>query len=171
MVSLALIAATSLALLLALGWLLSRLVATRKVFDVDLAWWKSFRPDRYTPVMRLLSPRDFEYIATLEGSDRRMRAEFRRNRIILMRAYLREMAADFDRLQAIGQLMVTAGAAGRELREELFRQKLRFTIGLLRIRLQTVGFQLGLSEVDASVLVGSLDGLSAAVRAQSYAAA
>jgi hypothetical protein len=88
-----------------------------------------------------------------------------------MRAYLREMSVDFDRLQAIGQLMVTGGAAGRDLREELFRQKLRFTLGLLWIRLQTVGFQFGLSDVDASVLVGSLDGLSAAVRAQSYAAA
>ncbi len=168
---LALIAMISLVLLMALGWLLSRLVATRKVFDVDLAWWNAFRPERYSPVLRLLSPKDFEYIASLEGCDRRMRAEFRRNRVVLMRQYLREMAADFDRLQALGQLMVSAGAAGRELREELFRQKVRFTLALWRIQIQTFGFQLGLSQVDASILFGSLDGLTASVRSQSMAAA
>ncbi|HNY42347.1 MAG TPA: hypothetical protein PKJ41_18230 [Bryobacteraceae bacterium] len=171
MSSLALIAATTVAMLLALGWLFSRLVATRKVFDVDLAWWESFRPDRYAPVLRLLSPKDFAYIAALQGCDRGMRAELRRNRVILMRAYLREMAADFDRLQAIGQLMVTPGKAGQELREELFRQKVRFTTGMWRIRLQMAGFRLGLSQVDASALVGALDGLTVRVRAQSYAAA
>ncbi len=168
---LALIASLSFVLVVALGWLLNRLVATRKVFDVDLAWWSAFRPERYSPVLRLLSPKDFEYIASLEGCDRGMRAEFRRNRVVLMRQYLREMAADFDRLQALGQLMVSAGTAGRDLREELFRQKVRFTAALWRIHLQTLGFQLGVSRVDASILVGSLDGLTASVRSQSYAAA
>ncbi len=168
---LVLTAGLSLVLMIALGWLLSRLVATRKVFDVDLAWWNAFRPERYSPVLRLLSPKEFEYIASLDGCDRKMRAEFRRNRVLVMRQYLREMAADFDRLQALGQLMVSAGTAGRELREELFRQKVRFTLALWRIHLQTLGFQFGVSQVDASILVGSLDGLTASVRSRSYAAA
>lgn len=156
----------SLALLAALGWLFSRLVATRKVFDFDLAWWQSFQPDRYSPVLRLLSPGDFDYVAHIEGGDRRLLREFKRNRLKLMRSYVKEMSADFDRLQAMGQLMVTSGAAGRELREALFRERFRFTAGLWTIRLQMAGFRLGLSGVDARVLVGSLDGLSAAVRAQ-----
>ena len=172
MSSLTFVWVASFALLAGLGWIFSRLVATRKVFDVDLEWWQSFRPDRYAPVLRLLSPRDMEYAAVLEGGSRRLVNEFKRNRLNLMRAYITEMTADFDRLQAMGQLMVTAGAAGRELREALFRERVRFTAGLLRIRFQMAGFRLGLAGVDASVLVGSLDELSAALRAQQgYAAA
>jgi|GEM_PF-1961574 len=172
MISIALIGIASLSLLAALAWLFNRLVATRKVFQVDADWWRAFRADRYAPVLRLLSQRELDYVATLPGTSRRFRAEFRRRRVNMMRAYLKEMAADFDRLQAIGQLMVTAGEAGRELREALFRERIRFTAGLWSIRLQMAGFRFGLSSVDASVLVGSIDELSAAVRArQGYAAA
>lgn len=172
MSSVALIGIASFLLLAALVWLGSRLVATRKVFEVDAEWWKTFRADRYAPVLRLLSAEELDYVTTLRGSSRRLRADFRRNRLDLMRAYLKEMAADFDRLQAIGQLMVTAGDSGRELREALFRERVRFTAGLWSIRLQMAGFRLGLSGVDASALVGSLDELSAAVRArQGFAAA
>ena len=57
---LALIASLSVVVVVALGWLLNRLVATRKVFDVDLAWWGAFRPERYSPVLRLLSQKDFD---------------------------------------------------------------------------------------------------------------
>lgn len=170
--SLVLVGILSLVLLVALGWLFSRLVATRKVFDVDLAWWQSFRTDRYAPVLRLLSPQDVNYVAGIERGNRRLLADFKRNRLALMRTYIMEMSADFDRLQAVGQLMVTAGPAGLELREALFRERVRFTTGLWRIRLQMAGFRWGLSGVDASVLLGSLGDLSAAVRAQQgYAAA
>jgi hypothetical protein len=168
---LAFITLASLLLLAAVAWLFSRLVATRRVFEIDQEWWKSFRPERYAPVLRLLSESEFEYLASLEGCDRQLRAEFRRNRVRLMRQYLREMAEDFNRLQAVGQLMVESGAAGREMREQLFAHKVQFTRALWRIRLQAIGFQFGISRVDAKSLLGSLDGLNAAVRAQSFSAA
>ncbi|MBA3973277.1 MAG: hypothetical protein C0504_03540 [Candidatus Solibacter sp.] len=161
----------SILLLALLFFLLGRLVRTRRVFDIDLGWWKSFSPERYRPVSRLLSEADFAYAAELAGGDRKLAAEFRRRRIRLMRKYLREMSADFDRLQAVGQLMVEAGTAGRELRELLFQQRLRFTLSMWAARTQTIGFQLGISQVDVTGLVGSLDGLAAGVRQQGAAAA
>ena len=81
------------------------------------------------------------------------------------------MTAYFDRHLARAQLRVSGGSAGRELREELFRQKVRFTLAMWRIQIQTLGFQLGISQVDASILFGSLHGLTASVRSQSMAAA
>ena len=165
------IAAASVLFLCLLIWLTGRLVRTRKVFDVDLAWWNSFSPERYKPVARLLSEQDFDYISGLAGCDRRMAADFRSRRVKLMRQYLREMSADFDRLQAIGQLMVEAGTAGRELRELLFQQRLRFTLSMLSAQLQIAGFSAGITRVDTAGLVGALNGLEAGVRQQNLSAA
>lgn len=165
------IAGVAIALLIFLCLLLGRLIRTRRVFDIDLAWWNNFNPDRYMPVARLLSRQDFEYAAELAGSDRRLAAEFKRRRIRLMRQYLKEMAADFDRLQAIGQLMVEAGTAGRELRELLFQQRVRFSVALWSAQLQTAGFSLGVSRVDTTRLVGAFNGLAASVRQQGLATA
>lgn len=165
------IAAASILFLCLLIWLTGRLVRTRKVFDVDLGWWQSFNPERYEPVGRLLSEQDIDYVAGLAGCDRRMAAEFKRQRVRLMRRYLREMSADFDRLQALGQLMVEAGTAGRELREQLFEQRLRFTLSMVSAQLQIAGFSAGISRVDTTGLVGALNGLAAGVRQQSLSAA
>jgi hypothetical protein len=165
------VAGVSILLLLLLCWLLGRLIRTRRVFDIDFAWWNSFSPERYKPVTRLLSEQDFDYISGLDGCDRRMAAKFRSRRVKLMRQYLREMSADFDRLQAIGQLMVEAGTAGRELRELLFEQRLRFTLAMWSAQLQTAGFRAGISRVDTTGLMGALNGLAAGVRQQSLSAA
>jgi hypothetical protein len=165
------IAGASLLLLLLLCWLLGRLIRTRRVFEIDLAWWNSFSPERYKPIARLLSEQDFNYIAGLAGCDRRMAAKFRSRRVKLMRRYLREMSADFDRLQAIGQLMVEAGTAGRELRELLFERRLQFTLAMWSAQMQIAGFRAGLSRVDTTGLVGALNGLAAGVRQQNLSAA
>lgn len=165
------IAAVSTLLLVLLIWLLSQLVRTRRVFDVDLAWWNSFSPERYKPVGRLLSVKDLEYAFSLAGCDRKMAADFKRRRIRLMRQYLKEMSTDFDKLQAIGQLMVEAGTAGRELRELLFEQRLRFTLAMWRAKLQMAGFRAGMTRVETSGLVGALNGLAAGVRQQGPSAA
>jgi hypothetical protein len=162
---------TAIVLLGLMCWLFARLVRTRRVFDIDLAWWSAFSPERYRPVTRLLSDEDLQYALELAGRDRKLAAAFRRRRIQLLRRYLKEMAADFDKLQAVGQLMVEAGTAGRELRELLFEQRLRFTLAMFSAELHMLGFRIGISRVDASGLVGALNGLAAGVRQQSLSAA
>lgn len=161
----------SLVLLVLLCWLFARLVRTRRVFDIDLAWWNAFSPERYKPVTRLLSDEDLEYAQELAGSNRKLASAFRRRRIQLMRRYLKEMSDDFNRLQAVGQLMVEAGTAGRQLRELLFEQRLRFTLAMWSAELHTLGFRLGISRVDASGLLGALNGLAAGVKQQGLSAA
>jgi len=149
------------------AWLYSRLVSRSSVPDFDVSWWNEFRPERYRPVGRLLDAEEFEYLRSLRGADRRILSEFRRRRTRIMREYLRQMSFDFGRLQVLGQMMLVSGLGNEELRDELFRQKVHFSIALWRVRAQTLAFRAGVGCVDASRLVGAMDQLALAVRAQS----
>jgi hypothetical protein len=131
-----------------LAFLYYRLVLASRSFQIDPEWWKSFTPHRYSPIARLLDESDFDYLREQQGCNSEIIRELRRRRISVFEGLLREMTADFGRLQAMGQLMLSAGVADASLREALFQQKVQFTIGLVRVRMQLVGYRMGIGRVD-----------------------
>lgn len=131
-----------------LAFLYYRLVLASRSFQIDPEWWKSFTPNRYSPIARLLDESDFDYLREQQGCNAEIIRELRRRRIAVFEGLLREMTADFSRLQAMGQLMLSAGVADASLREALFHQKVQFTTGLFRVRLQLLGYRFGIGRVE-----------------------
>lgn len=149
------------ALLLALVYY--RLHGSRKSFDVDVEWWKEFDAARYSPIRRLLDEDDIRYLRSLRGYERSLEKDLRRRRAQIFRVYLREMVADFNRLQLLGKMMVLAGGSPM-LREQLFLQKVAFTHALFRVRLQLAASSLGFGSVDAGSLVEAFQSAATAMQ-------
>jgi hypothetical protein len=159
-------AGISVALAALLCLLFYRLVVAGRVFQIDASWWGRFSPNRYRPMRRLLNPEEFGYLRSLAGRDPALVAECRRNRVQVFQGYLRELIADFGRLQALGQLLVGAGSATETLREELFRQKVRFTVSVWRVRWELLVFRLGLGDVDVTALLSAVQASTMVLRRQ-----
>jgi hypothetical protein len=142
----------------------ARIIESRNRFRFDADWLQAFTLDRYKPMHRLLDDRDYQFLEAQPGYDRRIGQNLRRQRIAVFRAYLSELSLDVDRLHWMGRLVVIAGAGSPELSDELFRSKLRFTKALWLVRWRLCLYQVGLSNVDVSELLGGVDRLCVAVR-------
>jgi hypothetical protein len=163
-------AVVSVSVAAALVWLYIRLFTQSGLFEFDATAWQSFSAERYSPLTRLLDNRDLSFLMAQPGCDRRILSEFRRRRLAAANGYLNDMTADFRQLLAIGQVLLATGSGSSQLREELFRQRIRFTSAMVRVRFQFALARLGLGHVDSSVLVDTFDALAGAVRVQMPAA-
>jgi hypothetical protein len=160
----------SLLLVALLIWTAHQLTRGRNHGPRNDDWWEEFSPDRYRPMSRLLATADAAWLrdsAALSAKDRR---RFRTSRIRIFRQYLREMTVDFAGLQAVGRAMILSGSVGPEFQEELFRHQLKFTRSLWLVRVQLFFYQFGLTQVDASGLLESLQGVSLVFRVAPSAA-
>lgn len=145
----------SLITLSVLLWMYRRLALPRE-WQTDLeAWWREFTPGRYDAMARLLAPKDREYLLALPGFRPGMEQRLRRQRIQVFEAFLRELSMDFYRLHALGSELAHASMAP-ELHDELFRQRVRFSRAMWRLRLELIAYRLGAGTVDPSVVVDSL---------------
>jgi hypothetical protein len=140
---------------LALGALYWRLALRARIFDLDPSWLESFSPDRYQAMSRLLDKNDIDYLRSLPGYDAKKIGELRERRAHIFRSYLKELAVDFERLQASGRLMLAAGAAPAGLTEQLFSAQVQFTRALWRVRLQAFLFRFGIGSVRTEELLGA----------------
>ncbi|MBI5280626.1 MAG: hypothetical protein HY858_03010 [Candidatus Solibacter usitatus] len=144
-----------------LAWIFSRLAfARREQIDLE-AWWSSYSPDRYRPMRRMMSRRDFDYLRSEPGFRPEMLKRLRRQRAAAFAAYLRAMRADFARLQMVGWALVMAGGVSPAIRDELFRQKVLFTRNYCQVQLGLLAYRLGIGSVDASGLVEAMRAASA----------
>lgn len=62
--------------------------------------------ERYLPMQRVLADADLEFLARQPGLTRRAQLEFRRQRRIIFRAYLRCLARDFNRIFRTLELLI-----------------------------------------------------------------
>jgi hypothetical protein len=135
-----------------------------KSFDVNDAAREGFSLARYEPMKRLLSEEDFEFLKSKPGIRPAMVRRLRSQRRRVFRAYLRELASDFNRLHRDARLMVaTAPEEYSELVGALMGIQMRFWSALAAAELRLTVHSLGVGRIDVSGLLGPLEALHAAV--------
>ena len=120
-------------------------------------WWLEFDPSRYTVLTRLASTSDLRIAESWRGTNAQLLKRLRRCRAQAAGSYLREMKADFERLETVGRLMILNGTTTVEFRQELISAKLRFTNLWWRARVEFFLWQLGIGRFDPAALVASFD--------------
>jgi hypothetical protein len=152
---------------LALAATLLIVSALRKqsVPPADLDWMESFSVAKYRPMQRLLSERDFEFLASQPGYHPSISRKLRKERRRIFGSYLSCMTRDFQRLyDAAARLALSAAEDRAEFSSTLVRQKLRFQLTVLEVRGRLVLYSLGIGTVDVSGLLNSVVALNAEVR-------
>jgi hypothetical protein len=152
--------------MLALGGLLLR---RRKhgPMQADSQWLQNFSTEAYAPMARLLSEEDFRFLSQQPGYEPVIAERLRAARRGLFRRYLRLLARDFQRLYGVAQTALVCSAQDNpELAGKLFRLKLDFWLWYSVAHCRLAGHALGLSTVDVSVLVRTLDTLQASLQLQ-----
>jgi hypothetical protein len=139
-----------------IGWVFFRLTGQRSASTDPVARWQQVDPRRYAPLARLLAPEDFAYLRTLPGYHPRLERNLRLRRLDAFRYYLSELIRDFEALQQVGALLITAGQASPLLREQLFLARVSFTRALWQVRLEMLMFRLSGRAVSASLLLTAL---------------
>jgi len=115
-------------------------------------------PERYRPMLRLLSQDDL----ALVGKNSVLAAKLRRERIAIFRDYLRCITKDYGRLLgSIRELMVASTEDRPELAGALYKYQFSFAVAVCRIELSLQLYRMGVGTVDCSGLVLALDQLRA----------
>src|SRR5713226_4899936 len=83
-----------------------RLVMRRKATLQDLEWLDAYSITDYRVMQRLLCEADYEFLASQPGYRPEIARKLRRERRRIFRQYLRELNADFHRIQAVARLKV-----------------------------------------------------------------
>lgn len=164
MYSLFLAVLVTVSLLAILAWIVLRIHRALRPEDIEPGWWEHFEPGKYSPLEHLFTTEDFQFLQSQQGCGSRILRSFRRERARICLRFLREMKADFERLQTVGQALVIANRCSPGFHEELFRQRLRFTLAWWRVRLLLPLWRLGLAEPDTSPLLHNLERSASAVR-------
>jgi hypothetical protein len=134
-------------------------------FDVNDAAREGFSLARYEPMKRLLSEEDFEFLKRKPGVRPAMIRRLRTQRRKVFRAYLCELASDFNRLHRDARLMVaTAPEQYSDLVGVLMGLQAQFWRALAAVELRLTVHALGVGRIDVSRLLGPLEVLHAAVR-------
>ncbi len=150
--------------LLSLGWIAWKVRNALRMDEVDSNWWENFSCEKYRMMPRLMDARELQFLREQPGCDRKMLERFRAERARICLEFLWEMKADFRRLQAVGQALVVAGRCSAGLPDQLFRHRLRFSVGWWRARAGLLAWRLGLPEPDLTGLVEALESSARQVR-------
>jgi hypothetical protein len=118
-------------------------------------------PNRYAPMLRLLSDEDLEFVAGNKKLLRRLRTRRRQ----IFRDYLRCLTKDYGRLLAgLRAAMVRSGVDRPDLARALARNQLLFVLAVSRIELRLQLHALGIGKVDVSGLVQAMEQLRLQLR-------
>lgn len=144
-----------------IGWRLNRML---RPAAVDAGWWDRFHPEKYRPLVRLLDEEEIRFLRSQRSCHRRIIWRFRAERARICLRFLQEMKVDFDALQAVGQALIIANRCSPGFHEELFRQRLRFSLAWWRVRAMLPLWRIGLIQPDPAPLLETLDSSASAVR-------
>ncbi len=123
-------------------------------------WFAGFSMVRYRPMERVLGEADFEFLSRQPGVDRKMLRAFRAERRGIFRAYMCDIAADFDRLHTAARIWLLTSREDRsDLAVTLFKLRATFVYAMLMIQGRLALDALGLRGVDVHPLVEALDGM------------
>jgi len=119
---------------------------------------------RYSVLSRLASEEDDRFLRKLPGFKQEMATRLRRERRIILRMYLRELAGDFRHLHRAARLMLAqAPEEHSDLVSVLLWQQVAFWRSLVAIELRLALAPLGLAQVDAGRLLEVVESLRVAV--------
>jgi len=159
------VACLCLAVVVAVGFLVRRLVAGPKTLPVSIDWINDLSAIRYRPMERLLSPEDERFLMSQAGCDRKMVRRLRSERRRLFRGYLACLSTDFSRVGVALRLIMTHAQQDRpDLAGILYKQQALFALGILRVQWHLALHTLGLGNVDVSGLVGAMESMRLELR-------
>ena len=141
-----------------------RFTAVSRDFVFDGEWLSNFTAERYRPLRRLLDEGDVRFLRAEPGFRRELELRLRKSRVGVFRSYIRRLGRDFEKLQAMGKLIVIYRGGNDQLREQLFQQKLAFTQSLIQIHLRLALYQLGGPRFDVSPLLKPVERLTEALQ-------
>lgn len=140
--------------------LLRRVMNPRTVAVCDPQWLSEFSVTKYLPMQRLLDDSDARYLASQSCCNPKMLRRLRSERRRIFRSYLRTLISDFNRLHMAARMVLLYSTTDRpELVSALFRQRLMFSVAVVAIECRLVLHALGLSTVNVSGLISTLDGM------------
>ena len=132
----------------------------RRLPGANAEWLDEFSIEFYAPMERLLDSGDVAFLASQPGYRAEIGKRLMRERRKIFRKYLGNLVEDFDRLIALGKLMVVHSREDRpEFAQSLLRQQLRFHMSVSGVRLQLALHPLGWTLVDVQSLVQSADAM------------
>ncbi len=147
-------------LALVVGHQLWRLLYPAQRPSVSSRWFERFSVASYRPMERLLSEADFRYLAAQAGVDKKMLRAFRARRREIFRAYLGEMAADFERLHGAARVLLLTSAEDRpDLASALLKLRANFVYGMLAARWRLALDAVGIRGLDTRSLVSAVEGM------------
>lgn len=144
--------------LLLLSWqFLSRMRILRVAEGSALA---VVSPDRYRPMLRLLSDEDLEFVAGNSALSRTLRSRRRE----LFRSYLRCLTRDYAYLlESVRAVMVRSGVDRPDLAQALAKNRVLFVVAICKVEMRLTLHAVGVGKVDISGLVDALEALRSQV--------
>jgi hypothetical protein len=123
-------------------------------------WDEEFSLDQYRPMERLLSERDFEFLARQPGYRPGIGRELRAARRRIFSEYLRLMVEDFNRLLRRAKLMAVLAPEDRgEFARALFKQQVSFYALVGRVRFRLALGRFGVAPSNPRALIRALEQL------------
>ena len=136
-----------------------------KLLPVTLDWLEEFSPERYQPMLRLLHPRDLDFLRSQPGFTREMEGKFRRQRCEIFRGYLRQLDGDFQKVcTALKLVMVQSSADRPDLAATLLRQEMWFKVGMFAVHCRLLLYGCGIGTVEVAGLLRLFDGMRLELR-------
>jgi hypothetical protein len=137
-------AASAAALLLILVWIVRLCVPARGAIRPGPEWVRRFDARRYSPVNRLLSGEDLEFLPVAPGYSTEIERRLRAARRKALAGYLQWMKADFDRLYLAGKAAIAEAETDQsDLLASLVRMRAvflwRYTLAMGRLSLSWAG--------------------------------
>jgi len=148
------------------------LVARGAKAGMAVDWENLFSPSRYKPMERLLDEADYSFLKSQPGYSRGLAKRVRASRVSIFRGYSRCLGRDFSRVSsAIKMLMVHAQGDRSALAGVLLKQRLLFSVNMVRVEFQLFLHVFGLRAPNVEVrnLVESLDAMRMQLRTLSLA--
>ncbi len=132
---------------------------------VTVEWIEELTPERYRPMLRLLSSEDILFLRSQPACTPTMLARFRRQRCEVFRRYLRLLEGDFRRVaMALRFLMVQSGRDRPDLASALILSQFRFAASMFKIETRVLLYRWGLGDVDISGLLAIFDSMRIELR-------
>lgn len=153
------VAATALAILaLVVGHQLWRLVKPLNRPSISPRWFAGFSTVRYRPMERILGEADYRFLAAQPDVDGKTLRAFRAQRRGILRAYLRDVASDFERLHAAARVLLLTSIEDRpDLAMALLKLRATFVYAMLAIQGRLALDALGFRGLDVRPLVEAVD--------------
>jgi hypothetical protein len=138
----------------------SQIAVLRRGLSLPLDWTPELSVDRYRPMLRLLADDDVHFLRSQPGVTPALVKRLRRQRYQVFQGYLASLQRDFQQAcEALSHLAITSQTDRRDLLGALFASRVKFAIGVFRVRCRLVLYRWDVGEEPVARLVNLFEGL------------